>query len=132
MAEIFSNYAVAIIVSTPQGVVVVRDSKKPTPHFWKFPGGRNHPGETPPETAQRELQEETGLTLDLNSLTMVHQEARGDAEHLHHFFCFKASLANTPTLPARGLSGEEVCYVPKEKIPAMPDFFPNHKPLLDL
>jgi 8-oxo-dGTP pyrophosphatase MutT (NUDIX family) len=36
--------------------------------FWAFPGGGQEPGETLEETALREFEEETGITLDSKSL----------------------------------------------------------------
>ncbi|MCD7109005.1 NUDIX hydrolase [Rhizobium sp. DKSPLA3] len=41
--------------------LLVRRSKPPSADMFAFPGGRAEPGETPAETAVRELFEETGI-----------------------------------------------------------------------
>ncbi|MGA7781683.1 MAG: NUDIX hydrolase [Paraburkholderia sp.] len=48
---------VAIYVG--QGLLLVRSSYRAE---WNFPGGSVHPGETPEEAAQREMDEEIGLS----------------------------------------------------------------------
>ncbi|PYE28655.1 ADP-ribose pyrophosphatase YjhB (NUDIX family) [Rhizobium sp. PP-F2F-G20b] len=42
--------------------LLVRRSKPPSAEMFAFPGGRAEPGETPAQTAVRELLEETGIT----------------------------------------------------------------------
>lgn len=126
------NYAVAIIVETPDGIPLVSDPQKPSPRFWKFPGGRNHPGEMPPETAIRELNEETGVNLSTGKLKLIHQEERTSSGRNHLFFLFHAKMSKRVKLCERGEGGELVKFFTPEKIKTMPDFFPNHKALLKL
>ena len=56
-----------VILVDPQGRVLMqlRDAKPSImfPNHWGLTGGAGHPGETPEETARREVVEETGLTL---------------------------------------------------------------------
>lgn len=125
------NYAVAIIVETPDGIPLVSDPEKPSPHFWKFPGGRNRAREMPPETAVRELKEETGITMPAHSLTLTHWEERTSAGKNHQFFLFHGKTNKSVKLCERGEGGELVKFFTLEKIKTMPDFFPNHRPLIN-
>ena len=68
--------------------LLVRRSKPPSAAMYAFPGGRAEPGETPPETALREFEEETGIaardprlfaTYDLPPLAV-------DGPGMRHFF----------------------------------------------
>ena len=124
-----SSYAVAIIVETPDGIPLVSDPQKPEPRFWKFPGGRNEPGETPIKTAMRELREETGISASLSEMKLIHEETRGAGAELHGFFVFYAKLSQKPTLLKHGAGGEEIRFFTSEEIKTMPNFFPNHRTL---
>ena len=52
---------------------------------WELPGGVSEPGETPDETARRELLEETGLHAELDHLTGVYLEPDHDFGPMLHF-----------------------------------------------
>jgi len=52
---------------------------------WELPGGAAEAGETPDETAKRELLEETGLRTELDCLTGVYFEAAHDFGPMLHF-----------------------------------------------
>src|SRR5262249_49814502 len=53
------------------GGVVIRDDRvllvraKPAPHDWVLPKGHIEPGETPEQTARREVQEEAGVDAEI-------------------------------------------------------------------
>lgn len=53
--------ASSAIVERSGRLLLVRRSKPPAANLYAFPGGRAEVGETPAETALRELQEETGI-----------------------------------------------------------------------
>jgi 8-oxo-dGTP pyrophosphatase MutT (NUDIX family) len=42
---------------------------------WELPGGGSEPGESPDETAIREIREETGLDVEIERLTGIYYEA---------------------------------------------------------
>lgn len=54
--------ASSAIVERAGRYLLVRRGNPPAANLYAFPGGRAEPGETPEETALRELFEETGLT----------------------------------------------------------------------
>ncbi len=53
----------SVIVLARGSVLMVERARAPFAGLWSFPGGRREPGETPEETARRELLEETGLSV---------------------------------------------------------------------
>lgn len=70
---------------TPGGSVAVLDGDRlllvedfRDPGEWKLPEGLIHLGESPREGAARELEEETGLSVDPADLTYFHDESDGD------------------------------------------------------
>jgi 8-oxo-dGTP diphosphatase len=79
---------------------------------WAFIGGKQDPGETPEETALRELQEEVGLTLNKDQLvffrdaiSISHKEVEGRqvARHYH----LKTFVVDAKGLNPRNTAGTE-------------------------
>ena len=56
-----ARLASSAIVERSGRFLLVRRGNPPAANLFAFPGGRAEPGETPAETALRELQEETGV-----------------------------------------------------------------------
>lgn len=54
--------ASSAIVERDGRLLLVRRANPPSADMYAFPGGRGEPGETPAETALRELFEETGIS----------------------------------------------------------------------
>ncbi len=53
--------ASSAIIKRGNRLLLVRRINPPSQDMFAFPGGRGEPGETPADTALRELQEETGI-----------------------------------------------------------------------
>jgi len=64
MSPIAQAGAIAVRRHGPKPLVLIARSKK-NPREWIFPKGHIEPGETPAETAIRELQEEAGVTGEI-------------------------------------------------------------------
>ena len=65
--------AVAVIVQTDQGVLLLRRAQKDLAHGkWILPGGHVDRGEVVPEAAMREVAEETGLQVELEKLLGIY------------------------------------------------------------
>ncbi len=114
--------AVAVLIMTPEGIPLIKDPKKPPPHYWKLPGGRSTGEETAEETALREIKEETGVSLETSDLEVIYENDKGN----HTLMFFKAELAKLPPLKKEGNDGEEIGVFSSEEILSLQDFFPNH------
>ncbi len=64
-----------------------------------LPGGIIDPGEEPGQAIRREIQEETGLTIKADDLTMVYAgtESRGDHSHVRMLYIVRLS-GNAPAV----------------------------------
>jgi 8-oxo-dGTP diphosphatase len=67
---------VAVVVERERGLLLVRHQKPDRAPYWVLPGGRLEPGETIPECAGRELDEETGLTGSFSGVLYVSEFLR--------------------------------------------------------
>ncbi len=73
--------AVRGILEDPQGRFLVlkrAQTSRHQPGFWEFPGGKVDPGEDFASALVREFQEETGLTVSLESILSSGQWERED------------------------------------------------------
>lgn len=121
-----SSHAVAVLMTAPEGIPLIRDPKKPIPRYWKLPGGRSEGAETPEACATREIFEETGLEIDADSLAVIEQQDRGT----HTLTIFRIDLLSLKGMKAIGDEQEEIRIFSRVDLAAMPDLFPNHKTVL--
>ncbi len=61
-----TRYVLSVLVYVQRGddVLVMRRNKEPNLGLWIAPGGKVETGESPHETARREMREETSLVVD--------------------------------------------------------------------
>ncbi len=65
---------------------------------WELPGGGSEAGESPTDTAVREVYEETGLNVAVERLTGVyHDPTHPLGEFIHFVFACRCDRAQTPT-----------------------------------
>ncbi len=122
----YSDYAVAVLVRSPQGVVLVRDPKFNRP-LWKLPGGKSQPYELPNVAATRELLEETGINIPPFQLTFSYNEPRTK----HTFVLYTAEVATLEGLKERGDEGEEVGVFSQKQLEEMEDLLKPHRYALE-
>ncbi|MBD2869314.1 NUDIX hydrolase [Paenibacillus arenilitoris] len=80
--------AAAIILDSDGRVLLVKHSYGKL--NWDLPGGKSEADESAQETARREVQEETGLEVEVGPLTGIYYDPHYD---MHHFV-FLSSNAN--------------------------------------
>ncbi|MGB9757366.1 MAG: NUDIX hydrolase [Candidatus Bipolaricaulaceae bacterium] len=104
--------AVAILVTDEKGrVLLVRQYREgPGKELWEIPAGTLEPGEKPYACAQRELREETGLSVRLRFLGVIHPTPGYSTERIFLF----ATEASGEALASGEI--EEVRFFTKEEV----------------
>jgi 8-oxo-dGTP pyrophosphatase MutT (NUDIX family) len=118
----YRDFAVIVILVTPQGIPMVRERKPNRIPFLKYPGGKRDGEETPEQCAAREMEEETGARVDPEKLILLERQDRGT----HDFFAFGIKLPELPVLKHTGDEGEEVGVYSREGLKMRKDVFPKH------
>lgn len=126
MAANVAVHAAAVLVTTPAEILLVKDPKKPRPHYWKMPGGKMDGVETPLETAVRELEEETGILVEYAALREILRSDRNG----HSVFFFRVDLVRAPGIKWVGEEYENIAFFQKNEALALPDLFPPHRPII--
>jgi 8-oxo-dGTP diphosphatase len=85
-----------VVVAT----VIIRDDRDRTllvndNGVWAIPGGKVEKGERVIEAAEREIKEETGYLIEIDSLARVYELKKEEDYHL--FFVFKAKIVKRLT-----------------------------------
>jgi mutator protein MutT len=78
--------------------ILLMERKRNEEHFWVFPGGKVEDGETPEQTAVREIQEETSLIVKTEKklYTHIYNEEHENRGNQHFFLC--TYISGTPQL----------------------------------
>jgi mutator protein MutT len=93
--------------------------------LWEFPGGKCDPGESHPECLRREIQEELGIGVAVNSEIFAVSHAYEDRiVELHFFAC---DIADEP----QALIGQEIRWVTGDGLLEL-DFPPADAELIEL
>jgi 8-oxo-dGTP diphosphatase len=85
---------VDVIIRIGDGIVLIR--RKNLPHGWALPGGFMDVGETCETAAAREAKEETGLTVQLETLLNVYSDPRRDPRQHTMTVVYVASATGEP------------------------------------
>lgn len=111
------------LVQSPKGEILVFFRRG----SWDMPKGKIDPGETPPQAALREVQEETGLNnLTLGSLIghTYHTYDQGSQRILKKTWWYHMTAAETDTVPQTEEDIEEIRWVePKSWLANTPNVY---------
>jgi ADP-ribose pyrophosphatase YjhB (NUDIX family) len=109
-----TDQSVAGILFNPERTAVLLIKRRDVP-VWVLPGGGLEPGELPQEAIQREILEETGLTVKASRLVGIYTPINRLAKKTKLYEC--TWVSGTPSLSdeTRGVS-----YFSLSKLPPMP------------
>lgn len=87
---VMPKYTVGSIVVARRGDEVLLVRKRSSPVNWGFPAGYLCYGEAPPQAAERELREETGITASIGQGDLVDAYRQPWYAHFDHVFLVAA------------------------------------------
>ncbi|HXF51552.1 MAG TPA: NUDIX domain-containing protein [Dehalococcoidia bacterium] len=129
-----THMSAGVLLLDPQGRVLLqlRDDRPDImfPNHWGLIGGAAEPGETPVETALREVREETGLTLAPEALRpfRVYTWPADDSGRDYALHMFVAVIDPRPD-ELRPSEGQEVRFFDPSEVEALPLAY-NHRDIL--
>jgi len=100
--------AVGAVVMKDNKVLLVKRNKAPQKGLWAIPGGSVELGETLQAAAEREIREETGLTITagqpINTFDLIERDARGKIAFHYVIVDLQADYADGDISPADDVS----------------------------
>lgn len=122
--------AVSAVVIDHAEILLVERGAGAAAGDWAVPGGRVELGETLAEALEREVREETSLTVEAGELVGLNQVI-GNAHH-YVVACFHARLVG-PREPTAGSDATAAAWVPinelraMQMVPGLLDFLDKHQ-----
>ncbi len=118
-ATLFKMESVAGIVFSPDRTQVLLILRRDVP-VWVLPGGGIDPGETPEDAVVREILEETGLTVKIDSLVGTYFPINRLAKTTKLYTCSVLAGQTEITSETKG-----VHFFPLSSLPPMPPPYPE-------
>ncbi len=104
----------AVVVDRKGRILLIKRGTAPANGFWSIPGGKQEAGETLIQTCRREVEEETGLQVDVKNIIAV-VERRLEGFH-YVIIDFLAECCETSKDPVAQSDVSEACWVMPEEV----------------
>ena len=113
--------AVGAVVFNDDKVLLVRRAQPPSEDLWAIPGGRVELGETLQEAAEREILEETGITITAREpvYTFDYIDRDKSGRTRFHYVIVDLRADYIRGEPRAGDDAAEACWVSSEEIAAL-------------
>ncbi|MGF6172227.1 8-oxo-dGTP diphosphatase [Ensifer sp. 4252] len=112
--------ASSVILERDGRYLLVRRANPPSADMYAFPGGRAEPGETPEQTALRELQEETGIHAHTPVLFETYDLPGKESEGRHFFLSVFRAQSNPTAVAVAGDDAAGLGWFTPDEIFALP------------
>lgn len=112
------NIIVSCCVKNDNKILFVQEKKKEINGLWNLPGGKSKPVEDIYQTAKREVLEETGYSIKLDSLLLIQNYVTDKGEML--IIYFNATLLNNKQKQYREKEIKDVKWLTLEEIKNIP------------
>ncbi|WP_115420637.1 NUDIX domain-containing protein [Ensifer sp. M14] len=112
--------ASSVILERDGHYLLVRRANPPSADMYAFPGGRAEPGETPEETALRELQEETGIHARNPVLFETYDLPGKESEGRHFFLSVFRAQADAAAVAVASDDAADLGWFTPDEIFALP------------
>ena len=123
MARPFPEYPVvsggAVVLDDGDRVLLVKRGHEPLKGRWSLPGGVVELGESLSDALVREVQEETGLAVDVGPLVeaLDRVERTSDGRVAYHYVILDFLCRHRPGEPRHGSDADEVCWASTASLP---------------
>lgn len=120
----FENFAtpaigVSGIVFNGANVLMIKRGQAPAQGLWSIPGGKLEPGETLAEACRREVEEETGLLIEVQQIAaVVERKQEGFHYVIVDFLAVLADASGTEPTPQTDVS--EAKWIAIDDLPNYP------------
>ncbi len=112
--------SVWIVNSCGEYLMSKRHPSKPYPNYWECTGGSVLAGESSLQGAVREVKEELGLTLDMDTAHLVYQSRRDVSQDFYDVWLFHSDISTNDlklqpdeVIGAKWFSKTEICDLQK-------------------
>lgn len=101
MSQQWPRLGVGALVVRDDAILLVQRAQEPSRGEWAIPGGKVHPGETLRSAVEREILEETGVTIEAGEFAwqfeLIQRHANGEVQYHYVVLDFHARyLAGEP------------------------------------
>ena len=111
------------VITTGREILMIKRRNNPFANHWALPGGFIDPGETPEQAAHRELEEETGLTVNAKMRFVGKFDTPGRDPRMTDTWSFAFTVTTQKESVSAGDDASAAEWVPIEKVSRLPIAF---------